>query len=155
MKLPDGWDSELQLVELFECDAKLENGRLGDEMRKKIAPLEQRIKRIERSYEERMQDTSIYNQQREDEWIRIREQYPVEHPTPIEKFETYRDAAEVLAHYWVGETVSEDRLVRSIMDDHRVNLRACEYATNLTKPGSPEREYVEMAQQFLWEDAGR
>lgn len=155
MKLPDGWNSELRLIELSEMDAELENDRRREEMHQKIAPLEQRIRRIERSYEKRMQDTSGFYQQREDEWTRIREQYPIEHPHQKRKMKFNSDAAAVLAHYWIGEEIPEEKLINLIASDPKFNVRAFEYATHLTEPDSPERSYIRKAQDFLWKDAGR
>ncbi len=155
MRLPDGWDSELQVIGESESFAERENERLGTEMRQKVAPLEQKIRRIERSYAGKMQDTSRFYQQREDEWARIREQYPIEHPPPKKRMKFNSEAATVLASYWMGEEIAEEKLIDQIMSDPKFNVRAFEYATHLTEPDSPERSYVRKAQEFLWKDAGR
>ncbi len=155
MKLADGWDSELRIIEEAEDGAEKENERLRKEMHQKTAPLEQRIRRIERSYERKMKDTSGYYQQREAEWARIREQYSIEHPIQKESIMFNSEAAEVLAHYWIGEEIPEKKLINLIASDPKFNVRAFEYATNLTEPDSPERLYIRRAQDFLWKDAGR
>jgi len=155
MKLADGWDSELQVIAEAEQNAREENERLGKEMHQKTAPLEQRIRRIERAYQKKMHDTSGLYQQREEEWTRIREQYPIEHPRQKKKMKFHSEAAAVLAHYWIGEEIPENKLINLIMSDPQFNVRAFEYATHLTEPDSPERVYIRKAQDFLWKYAGR
>lgn len=106
-----------------------------------------------RSLEQRLSGTEKL-ERLEEEWSAIRARYPIEHPSP-RRFKYYSGAAAVLAHYWQGEELPEEDLISKIITNPKTNIRAFEYANNLTYPNTSERKYVEKANNFLWADTSR
>lgn len=152
MRLPEGWDSELRRIdeEVGKTVAVIQ--LLRDRMNAEIAAVKEK-------YQSRMPHGRLedLHAQKPEAWKRIRERHPIQHPERRDGFATYGEAAEVLAHYWQGEHINSQELLRGIAGagNNVLNTRAYQFAENLTEPGSPERKYVDAAQKFLWKDYGR
>lgn len=136
MELPEGWNAELIELERVLADRELE-------VAERVAA-ERAAAHVEISRYEAIQHA----------WQKIRETYPIEHPPIVEEFESDEQAGRTVMHYWVGEEIEEEWLLKSIIgfgDTHLWN-RAIAYANNLTERDSPERANVQRAQTFLWRD---
>jgi hypothetical protein len=144
--LPEGWDAPF--IELEERVNQNEAARASvfAQMNGEIEDIKKRYAAVAPPYINR-------SGEREALWRGIRETHPIEHPVR-KAFKTYRDAANVLAHYWLGPAVEEKELLDGIMGfgNTRYNGEAYEFATALTAPGTSERKHVEDAQNFLWKD---
>jgi hypothetical protein len=152
MRLPNGWDQELKSL-----DAKIKS--YEDERDSLNRQMETELERVRESYRARMPIDQLSGLQvsKNNIWERIRSKHKIEHPKRTDKLTTVRQAAEVLAHYWQGEELDNQKLLDAIcgFGDNTFNARAYQFASNLTAPNSPERQYVRSAQDFLWKDTGR
>jgi len=147
MRLPDGWDTELRTLDqkIEQVEATLDT--LDEEIEAGTAE-------VGESYRRSSDELDQLEDSREEAWRRVRANYSIKHPPKKSEFRYYCEAAEVLAHYWQGEKIKKQRLLKKIMRDPNLSARVYEFAKNLTEPNSPERAYVQSAQDFLFEDAG-
>lgn len=143
MRLPEGWNSELVALQQKKpnIDGNIERAKA-------------RAERISR--QAGALATARYDAE-EKAWAKIRRTHTIEHPEPQASFESDEAAAGVVRHYWQGAEIDEATLMQSIMGfgSNDVYKEAIGFATHLTEPGSPEREYVESANAFLWRDYQR
>ena len=147
-RLPKGWNRELLALDQEISQRNAQMNTLDAEMKEEI-------ERVREPYLDRIRQINPIHLSglKAEAWQRIRDEYPITHPRIVEKFNNARQAAEVLIHYWQGEEIDHEELWKGIAGygDNRLNPRAFDFARNLTQPDSPERDYVERVQVFLWE----
>ncbi|MFA4819601.1 MAG: hypothetical protein WC613_01430 [Candidatus Aenigmatarchaeota archaeon] len=150
VRLSKGWNSGLRKIDDEIRETQSAIGVLARQMK-------QETERLVKEYHRKMP----YQRLRKLETLReralqtIRQTYPIDHPAHRQRFKTYQEAAGVLAHYWQGMPLQRDQLVDRISTDVQFVNRAYDFAKILTEPNSPERNYVDAANSFLWEDAGK
>ncbi len=149
MRLPQGWNSELKGIEAQISQVEKSHNVILQEMDKEL-------KKVEREYRSRMQFGKLKGLRNKLKSAQetVRETYPIT-PPEIKEFEHVGDAARVLAHYWQGRVMSQNRLILGIAEDHIMYAKAADYADLLTAPKSPERDLVDRAKTFLWKDYKR